>query len=61
MLSRREFPARMEDDGNNYSTTSDSNSKSTVPDDEQEQEVDDNIEMVHPVEWNAMNGSHGIP
>ena len=61
LLNSRQFPARMEDDGDNYSTTSESTSESTVPDDEQEEVDDDNIEMVHPVEWNAINASHRIP
>ena len=62
-----EFPARMEDNGDNDSTTSESTSESTVPDDDdaqQQQEEDDhddgnsNVEMIYPVEWNTINGSH---
>ena len=64
----QEFPARMEDDGDNYSTTSESTSESIVGDDdelqdnEQEQhqrEQDDgDVEMLLPVEWNDADDDH---
>ena len=60
VLNSREFPARMENDGDNYSTTSESSSEeSMTPDDEQQQQQqqqqhqdDDDVEMLYPVEWN---------
>ena len=66
LLDSHEFPARMEDDGDSYSTTSDcSSGGSTLPDDEQRQEQpqesDDDIELIHPVDWNAINVDLRIP
>ena len=61
LLNSREFSARMEDDGDNYSTSSESTSESLVPDDggEQQQEqqhnqcaCDNDVEMIHSVDWN---------
>ena len=61
LYNSREFPARMEDDGDNYSTTSESTSESIVSDDEQHQQQgndDDDVEMIHPVEWNDADDNH---
>ena len=61
LLNSHEFPARSEDDSDNYSTTSESTSESIVSDDEQQrqqqqeddkQDDNDDVEMIHPVEWN---------
>ena len=62
LLNSRQFPARIED-GDNYSTASETTSEYSVPDDEQqehqqqplEQNENDNfddVEMIHSVEWN---------
>ena len=62
ILNSREFPARMENDGENYSTTSESSSEES--DDEQQQEQrqyqddDDDVEMLYPAEWNNADDSH---
>ena len=66
LYSNREFPARMEDDGDNFSTTSESTSESVVSDDDDEQQQqqqqgdddDDDVEMIHPVEWNDTDDNH---
>ena len=64
LYNSREFPARMEDDGDNYSTTSESTSESIVSDDEQQQQQqqqqsdDEDVEMIHPVEWNDADDKH---
>ena len=62
LFNSREFPARIEDDGDNYSTTSESASESIVSDDEQHQQQDthddiSDVEMILPVEWNNNNTS----
>ena len=66
LYSNREFPAHMEDDGNNYSTTSESISESIVSDDEQQQQQqqqqegdDNNVKMIRPVEYNDADDKHG--
>ena len=63
LLRSYEFPARMDDEGDNYSSTSESD-QSTVPDDEQEteDEQDENdVEMIHPAEWNDDIGRQRVP
>ena len=53
LLNSCEFPARMEEDDDNYSTTSESTSESTVPNDVQHsQGDDDDVEMIYPIQWN---------
>ena len=66
LYNSREFPARMEDDGDNNSTTSENTSESIVSDDEQQQQQqqqqgdddDNDVEMIHPVEWNDTDDNH---
>ena len=65
LLNSHEFPARLEDDGDNYSTTSESTSESIVSDDDEQQQLeqdnDDDVEMIHPVEWNDDIDSRKVP
>ena len=61
LYSSCEFPARMKDDGDNFSTTSESTSESVVCDDDEQQQQqgdDDDVEMIHPVEWNDTDDNH---
>ena len=69
VFNSQQFPARMEDDGDNYSTASESTSESIIVDEddelqdseqEQHQREQDNgdVEMQYPVEWNDVNNDH---
>ena len=59
LLNSRQFPARIED-GDNYSTASETTSESDDEEQEQQQtqeqnaydNFDDDVEMIHSVEWN---------
>ena len=65
LLNSHEFPARMEDDGDNYSTTSESTSESVISDDNEQQQQqheqikNDDVELIHPIEWN--DGCRRVP
>ena len=62
LFNSREFPGRMENEDENYATSSESTDESVVADDDNQQQQqqddnnnddnDDDVEMIYPVDWN---------
>ena len=64
LFNSREFPARIEDHGDNYSTISESTSESVISDDNEQRQQQqhehntiDDVEMIYPVDWNDNTAS----